>query len=138
MTQISCCHTYCFYHNDLINYRHVFNLCFIDKILEKLVLSQVVSYLNSHNLCNTFQSAYRPGHSTETALLKVVNLFLSLSKGNVSVLALHDFSSAFDTIEHSILVRRLHTDFGFTDAVIQWFSSYLTYTLIYIHINVSV
>ena len=109
------------------NYRPVSNLCFIAKILEKLVLSQVSSYLNSHNLYNTCQSAYRPGHSTETALLKVVNdLFLSLNKGNISVLALLDFSSAFDTIDHTILVHRLHTDFGFTDTVLQWFSSYLT------------
>ena len=84
-------------------------------------------YLNSHNLYNTFQSAYRPGHSTETALLKVVNdLFLFLNKCNISVLALFDFSSAFDTIDHPILVHRLHTDFGFTDTVLQWFSSYLT------------
>ena len=107
--------------------RPVSNLCFIAKILEKLVLSQVSSYLNSHNLYNTCQSAYRPGHSSETALLKVVNdLFLSLNKGNISVLALLDFSSAFDTIDHTILVHRLHTDFGFTDTVLQWFSSYLT------------
>ena len=117
----------CLDHNDLNNYRSVSNLCFIAKILEKLVLSQVSSYLNSHNLCNTCQSAYRPGHSTETALLKVVNdLFLSLNKGNISVLALLDFSSAFDTIEHPILVHRLHTDFGFTDTVLQWFLYYLT------------
>ena len=54
------------------------------------------------------------------------DLFLSLSKGNISVLALFDFSSAFDTIDHPILVHRLHTDFGFTDTVLQWFSSYLT------------
>ena len=68
------------------------------------VLSQVYSYLNSHNLYNPCQSAYRPGHSTETALLKVVNdLFLSLNKGNISVLALLDFSSAFDTIDHEWL-----------------------------------
>ena len=67
------------------------------------------------------------GHRTETALLKVVNdLFLSLNKGNISVLALLDFSSALDTIDHPILVHRLHTDFGFTDTVLQWFSSYLT------------
>ena len=77
----------CLDHNDLNNYRPVSNLCFIAKILEKLVLSQVSSYLNSHNLYNTCQSAYHPGHSTETALLKVVNdLFLSLDKGNISVL----------------------------------------------------
>ena len=109
------------------NYRPVSNLCFIAKILEKLVLSQVSSYLNSRNLYNTCQSAYRPGHNTETALLKVVNdLFLSLNKGNISVLALLNFSSEFDTIDHPILVHRLHTDFGFTDTVLQWFSSYLT------------
>ena len=57
----------------------------------------VSSYLNSHNLNNACQSAYRPGYSTETALLKVVNdLFLFLNKGNISVLALLDFSSAFE------------------------------------------
>ena len=65
--------------------------------------------------------------------------FLSLSMFNktlesatiyISVLALLDFSSAFDTIDHPILVHRLYTDFGFTDTVLQWFSSYLTsYTL---------
>ena len=48
------------------------------------------------------------------------------NKGNISVLALLDFSSAFDTIDHTILVHRLHTDFGFTDTAHQWFSSYLT------------
>ena len=117
----------CLDHNHLNNYRPVSNICFIAKIQEKPVLSQVSSYLNSHNPYNTCQSAYRPDHSTETAPLKVVNdLFLSLNKGIISVLALFDFSSAFDTIDHPILANRLHTDFKFTDAVLQWFSSYLT------------
>ena len=62
----------CLDHNDLNNYRPLSNLCFIAKIQEKLVLSQVSSYLNSHNLYNTCQSAYRPGHSTETDLLKLL------------------------------------------------------------------
>ena len=117
----------CLDHNDFNNYRPVSNLCFIAKILVKLVLSQVSAYLNSHNLNNACQSAYRPGHSTETALLKVaIDLFLSLNKGNISMLALHDISSAFDTIYHPIIVHRLNTDFGFTDTVLQWSSSYLT------------
>ena len=117
----------CLDHNDLNNHRPVSNLCFIAKILEKHVLSQVSAYLNSHNFYNTLQSAYCPGHSTETALLKVVNdLILSLSKGSISVLALLDFSSGFGTIDHPILVQRLHTDFGFTDTVLQLFSCYLT------------
>ena len=123
----------CLDHNDLNNYRPVLNICFIARIL---VLSQVSSYLNYHNVYNTCQSAYRLGHSTETALLKAVDdLFLSLSKGNISVLALLDFSSAFDTIDHPTLVHRLHTDFGFTDAVIQWFSFYLTDLTHYISLS---
>ena len=96
------------------------NLYFITKILDKLVLSQVSSYLNPQNLYNT-------GHITETALRKVVDdLFLSPNKGNISALALLDFSSTFDTIDHSILAHRLHTDLEFTDTVLEWFSSYLT------------
>ena len=51
---------------------------------------------------------------------------LSHNTGNISVLALLDFFSAFDTIDHPILVHRLHTDLGFTYSVLQWFSSYLT------------
>ena len=122
--------------NDLNNYRPVSNLCFIAKILEKICLIQVYSYLNSHNLYNTCQSAYRPGHSTETALLKVAyDLFLSLSKGNISVLVLLDFSSAFDTIYHPILAHRLHTDIVFTDAFLQWFSSYLTDSTHYVSLS---
>ena len=50
-------------------------------------------------------------HSTDTALLKDVNdLVLSIGKGCISILALLDFSSAFDTIDHTILERRLHAD----------------------------
>ena len=98
--------------------------CELDPIPSKLLIECLDSIIPS--LTDLFNSSLA-GHSTETALLKVVNdLFLSLNKGNISVLALLDFSSAFDTIDHTILVHRLHTDFGFTDTVLQWFSSYLT------------
>ena len=101
-------------HNDLNTYRPVSNLCFIAKILEKLVLSQVSSYLTSHNLYNYCQSAYRSGYITEAALRKFVNdLYLSLDKCNISVPALLYFFSAFDTIDHSIVEHRLHSDIGY-------------------------
>ena len=93
----------------------------------RLVLPQISSNVNSHNLYNICQSAYRPGHSTETGNLNVVHdLFHSLNKCNISVLALLDFSSAFDTIDHPILLHSLLTDLGFTDADLQCFSSLMT------------
>ena len=111
--------------------RTAIGLCPIYALLlryrKKLVVSQVSAYLNTHNLYNACQSAYHPGHSTETALLKVVSdEFLSHSNGNMSVQALLDCSSAFYKIDHSFLVHRLHADFGFTDTVLQWSSSYQT------------
>ena len=115
---------------------HCSNLCFVVSILEESVLSKVFFYLNSRNHYNTFQSAYRPGHSTEVALLKFVNdLFLSLNKGTISVLDLLDVSSVFDTIDQSILEHRLHSDFGSTYAVLQWFSSYPTDRTQYVSIS---
>ena len=58
--------------------------------------------------------------------MKVVkDLFLSLNKTNMSLLALHD-SYAFDTIDHYILVYRLHADLRLTDTVLQCFSFILS------------
>ena len=79
-------------------------------MLEKVVLAQVFSHLNSHNLISEFQSAYHPGHSTETDLLKVTNdLLTALDTGKVSVLTLLDLSAAFDTVDHDILLHHLNT-----------------------------
>ena len=78
----------------------------MSKVLEKVVLAQVFSHLNSHNLISEFQSAYCPGHSTETtALLKVTNdLLTAMDTGMVSMLTLLDLSEAFDTVDHDILL----------------------------------
>ena len=66
------------------------------------------NHLSSNSLPNPFQSAYKPGHSTETALLKFVNdLLLSLDKGNISIVTSLDLSAAFDTIDHNLLLSRL-------------------------------
>ena len=53
-------------------------------------------YLNFHNICKHLQSAFLHGHNTEADLLKIVNdLFLSLNKSNISILALLVFSIPF-------------------------------------------
>ena len=118
--------TKCLDHNDLKNYRlslvYALLLIYWKNLSDPKILPT-----STHNVQINCQLAYRPRHSTETALLKVFNdLFLSPNNGNISLLAVLDFSSAFDTIDHPILVHRLHTDIGFTDTVLQWFLSYLT------------
>ena len=112
--------------DELNNFRPVSNLPFLSKILEKVVLYQLKDHLNRNNLIEIYQSAYRECHSTETALTRVRNdLLCEADKGNVSILALLDLSAAFDTIDHSILVKRLATTFGISGVVLDWFQSYL-------------
>ena len=113
--------------NEFKNYRPVSNLSFLSKVLERVVLDQLFEYLNQNNLLSPNQSAYRPGHSTETALIKVTNdILTSLDQGDVTVLSLLDLSSAFDTLDHSILFNILQNDFKITDTALNWFKDYLT------------
>jgi hypothetical protein len=114
-------------HNELKNFRPVSNLSFVSKLIEKVVLSQLSAHLKTNHLFNPLQSAYRPGHSTETALVKIVNdLLLALDQGKVSILTLLDLSAAFDTIDHGLLLSRLEHVFGVRDSALLWFSSYLS------------
>merc|ERR1712243_226489 len=100
---------------------------FLSKLLEKVVLNQLNAHLSANNLLNPFQSAYRQFHSTETTLLHILNdLLLATDSGKVSLLTLLDLSSAFDTIDHTILLKRLHHTFGISDVALSWFTSYLS------------
>ena len=113
--------------DELKNYRPVSNLSFLSKLTEKIVLSQLTKYLNENKLFSPNQSAYRPHHSTETALLKITSdLLTAMDQGQVSILTLLDLSAAFDTIDHDILLRRLEHVFGIGGVALSWFRSYLS------------
>ena len=113
--------------NLLKNYRPISNVSFLSKILEKVVLHKLLSYLQENNLSNPFRSAYRAGYSTENVLLHIVNDILSaLDNDNISVLLLLELSAAFDTIDHQILLSRLNSVFGIQSTALQWFYSYLS------------
>ena len=73
------------------------------------------------------QSAYRRGHSTETALIKIFNdLLQAADKGHVSALSLLDLTAAFDTVDHEVLISRLERRFGLKGSCLLWFQSYLS------------
>ena len=112
--------------NHLKNYRPISNLPFLSKVLERVVLNQLQNHLHSNNLVETHQAAYRKNHSTETALLYTTNnLLLQNDSHNISAVGLLDLSAAFDTLDHKILLERLHKTFGLQDTVLGWFESYL-------------
>ena len=80
----------------------------------------------SANLLPSLQSGFRPGHSTETAVLRVLSdLLEAVDDGDIAALALLDLSAAFDTVDHSILCKRLRLTFGLDGQVLEWFRSYL-------------
>ena len=94
----------------------------MSKVLEKVVLSQILQHISCNKLLSDFPLAYSPHHSTETALLKVTNDLLSaMDDGKISVLVLLYLSSAFDTIDHEILLHLLDMVFGIGDTLLSWF-----------------
>jgi len=110
----------------LKNYRPVSNLSFISKVIEKVVASRLVEHMTSNNMLDPMQSAYRAGHSTETALLRVHNdVLTAIDNGSGVFLVLLDLSAAFDTVDHEILLAFLRDHIGLDGSVLQLMKSYL-------------
>ena len=92
--------------DDVNNYSPISNLTFISKFMEKIVAKQLIAYLASSNLMPRLLSGFRSGHSTETAILRVLSdIYSSIDQGQVAFLTLLDVSAAFDTVDHDILLE---------------------------------
>ena len=71
--------------------------------------------------------AYRAGHSTETALLDVLDgVYAAADDKQISVLIRLDLYAAFDTVDHSLLIDHLQSEFGVTNTPLDWLRSYLS------------
>ena len=80
----------------------------------------------TNGLHEPLQSAYKAGHSTETALLRVHNdVFTNVENQSSTVLVLLDLSAAFDTIDLSVLFDRVENIIGIEGIALNWFRSYL-------------
>ena len=82
-----------------------------------------VAHLTDNDLHEPLQSAYRTGHSMETALLKVSNdILLALDKRQCVYLVLLDLSVAFDTTYHTVSLLRLEKENGVSADALGWMS----------------
>ena len=108
------------------DFRPISLLPSLSKVFEHILHSQISSYLDSNSLLDPFQSGFRKNCGTTTALVKIVDdLKLSMTAKQFSVLVLLDFSKAFDTIDHNLLLSKLNKKFGFEGCAVQLIKSYL-------------
>ena len=106
-------------------------------MVQFLAFPVVKSWLHDHLFANSLhnpnQYAYTRHHSTETTLISLHNhLITAISHQQVSCICLLELSAFFDTIDNSILLRRLSYQFGITDQALAWFQSYLLSCSFYI------
>ena len=108
------------------SYRPVALLPVTSKILERVVATQLVAYMEQHQLLHPQHHAYRSLHSTTTAMLSLYDSWVEAAeRGEMAGAALIDMSAAFDVVDSTILLQKARL-FGFTRESEQWLFSYLT------------
>ena len=112
--------------DDISNYRPISILPTLSKIFERAATDQIVTYLESNNLINRNQHAYRKGHSTQTCLVEITNLLYEhMDHGKYTGIASLDLSKAYDSISHSLLLHKL-SELGLAEESLKWIDSYLS------------
>lgn len=108
------------------NYRPVSILNVFSKVLERVVHDQLYKYLHEANLFYTFQSGFRESFSTDSCLLHLTDIIrMEMDKGNLTGMILLDLQKAFDTVNHTILIKKLKA-LGLNISALNWFTSYLS------------
>ena len=107
------------------NYRPISLLSCFHKLFEKIMKLKLLEFLNENNVLYKYQFGFRKTHSTNLALLEVTEqLYANLDVENYGLGIYLDFQKAFDTVNHEILLHKLH-HYGIRGNILDWFKSYL-------------
>ena len=107
----------------------------LSKIYERLVLTQLLEYLENKHALNGNNSGFRKGHSTISVLLRIRDdIIKAMKKGEVTLIAFADFSKAFDTVDYAIVLKKLH-EVGFSRGALYWVLNYLTERKQFVQVN---
>ena len=108
------------------NYRPISLLSNIGKMIEKLMYSRLFSFLNNSNALYQLQFGFRNNHSTNHALVQITeDIREAIDSDNFACGVFIDLQKAFDTVEHSILLKKLNY-YGIRGLTNNWFRSYIT------------
>ena len=96
------------------------------RVFERLVLNQLILYINKETLLGPTVSGFRKGHSATTVLLGIRDaLIRASSRGEVTLMVCVDYSKAFDNIQFRSVVSKMHS-LGFSKYFLLWMTDCLT------------
>jgi uncharacterized protein YlbG (UPF0298 family) len=122
-------------HMSISNYRPVSILPLFSKILERLMYSRIISFMNRNSILYKYQFGFREGHSTNMALLVLAEQILSaIDNGEFVVGVFLDFKKAFDTVNHNIVLNKLYK-YGIRGIAHSWIKDYLLNRQQYVSFN---
>ena len=107
--------------SNLSNYRPISVLSCFSKVLERIMYNRLYQYLTKKKILYHKKFGFQTRHSTEHAIVQLVDQILESFEHNKYTLGVFvDLSKAFDTVDHSILLKKLEL-FGATDRNHSWF-----------------
>ena len=117
------------------NYRPISVLSFFSKIFETILYNHLIEFIEKHDLLYKFQFGFRKQFSTSHAIISLVDkIHEALNSGNIMIGVTLDFSKAFDTIQISILLKKLYS-YGIRGITLKLIESYLTNRQQFVKIN---